>query len=496
MPAARLTPPAASLPPLAEAQDNVAYNNNATIAGGLQNRANYHSFGRGGYDNAANGDDSVIGGGDYNDVDTNSNWAVIGGGYQNTILAYGGGTIGGGVFNTIQTNGNWSTISGGYQNTIQTNLGFATIGGGYLNTIQGFSSDSTVGGGYQNAIQGFASESTIGGGFANTIQTGSYASVIAGGEYNNIAAYAPGSFISSGTGNTIQFNSFNGVIGGGQSNTIQIAAQDSVIGGGYGNTILAPFSTISGGLDNTAGNSFAVVPGGFQNTAAGQNSFAAGTQAQATNNGSFVLTDDELTNFYSTASNQLSARFTGGIVFVTAGAGMTLDGQPILAGSNGTGLTNVNAATLNGLSSGAFAAASGSPNYIQNQNAGPQNASLNISGNATVSGAVTANALTVSNSFRVAGAGIGTSTAVFVQLSAAGNITGDSTYINNPLCNGDPNAILIITHNYDPGGTVNTVYNKTVGVWYNTSLLQWAIYNEDLTAMSANIAFNVLIIKH
>src|SRR5439155_4756271 len=30
--------------------------------------------------------------------------------------------------------------------------------------------------------------------------------------------------------------------------------------------------------------------------------------------------------------NQLSARFRGGIVFETGGAGMTLDGQPVLAG--------------------------------------------------------------------------------------------------------------------------------------------------------------------
>jgi hypothetical protein len=57
----------------------------------------------------------------------------------------------------------------------------------------------------------------------------------------------------------------------------------------------------------------------------------------------------------------------------------------IFAG-NGAGLTNVNAALLNGLSASAFAPASGSTNYIQNQTGTPQAASFNITGNAIVGG--------------------------------------------------------------------------------------------------------------
>src|SRR5258705_11779961 len=45
------------------------------------------------------------------------------------------------------------------------------------------------------------------------------------------------------------------------------------------------------------------------------------------------MTDMQYVNFYSTSNNQLSARFSGGVRFVTGGAGMTLDGQPVLAGS-------------------------------------------------------------------------------------------------------------------------------------------------------------------
>jgi hypothetical protein len=394
-------------------------------------------------------------------------------------------------------------------NTIQGNYyeGGGTIGGGGNNSIQptsvfdgnnpyGASSYSTIGGGYANQIQSNAVYSTIAGGLANSIQTGSYVSMIAGGQYNSIAANAPGSFISSGTGNAIQSGSFNGVIGGGQSNLVQTASQDSVIGGGFGNTVFsnAPFSTIGGGLNNTVSNSFAVVPGGVANTASGQYSLAAGQQAQALHQGAFVWADSQNVPFSSTVSNQFSVRAQGGARFVTGGAGMTLDGLPILSGSNGGGLTNVNAALLNGLPASAFAAASGSTNYIQNQNAGPQAASFNIGGNATVGGTAAANALVITNSIRFPGAGVGTTTAAFIQVSAATNIVGDTTFIYNPLSDGDPNAILIVTHNYNPGETLYTYNNKPVGVWYNGA--HWGIFNEDQSAMTNNIAFNVLIIKH
>ena len=437
-----------------------------------------------------------IGAGSINHIGPNVDDSVIAGGYGHTIQSVES-AIGGGLYNTIQTGANDSTIAGGDGNVIQTNATDSVIAGGLVNTIQVNASYDAIGGGYNNSIQTNTIGSVISGGYQNTIGSNATTSVIGGGFQNTIVEGGSSPFIALGS-----------TIGGGIQNTIQANAFNSTIAGGNGNVIQtnAAGDAIGGGSDNQVGASGAVVPGGFGNVASGIQSFAAGTQAQATNNGAFVLTDDETTNFYSTASNQLSARFTGGIVFVTAGAGMTLDGQPILAGSNGTGLTNVNAALLNGLSSNAFAAANGSTNYIQNQSAGPQNASFNIRSNATIGGTVTANTLIVSNSlqiagngvFRVANAGVGTSTAAFVQYSAASNIlSSDSTYINNPLCNGDPNAILIITHNYDPGGTgagPNTVYNKVVGVWYNGS--QWAIYNEDQTSMQSNLTFNVLIIKH
>ncbi len=107
-------------------------------------------------------------------------------------------------------------------------------------------------------------------------------------------------------------------------------------------------------------------------------------------------------------------------------------------------------------------------------------------------------ALTIATGgIRVAGAGIETSTAAFTHLTAAANITGVISYINNPLCNGDPNAILIVTHNYNPAGTTTAGFHAhPIGVYYDyISKQQWAILNDDGVAMATNIAFNVLIIK-
>jgi hypothetical protein len=53
-----------------------------------------------------------------------------------------------------------------------------------------------------------------------------------------------------------------------------------------------------------------------------------------------------------------------------------------------------------------------------------------------------------------------------------------------------------VTQNWNPGG-VGGVYNTHhVGVFYNTGLAKWAIFNEDATAMVLNSAYNVLVIKN
>ncbi|MDR3458867.1 MAG: hypothetical protein P4N60_15565 [Verrucomicrobiae bacterium] len=416
---------------------------------------------------------SAIPSGYQNTISSNNSYTVIGGGYQNSVQPGAGYSfIGSGLLNSIQSNAWVSVIAGGEANVIGANATWSFIGSGYNNSVDGWTNSpayiygSSIIGGVDNHIYSFSYYALIGGGSGNSIQAGSQFGVIAGGTGNAIQTNSPQSFIGGGALNIIQANDFHTVIGGGALNIIQANAHDSVIaggydnfiqtganngfiGGGYTNTILtyAQFTTIAGGVSNNAAGYGGAVPGGFGNSANGLDSFAAGTFAQATNDGAFVLTDSGLTNFYSTTSNQLSARFTGGIRFVTGGAGMTVDGQPVVSGGNypavvtltnagntfggnGAGLTNVNAATLNGLPSSAYAPASGSPNYIDNQSLGFQNASFQISGSAIVSGAVSGGILigasAIINNTLTAGGSITGTNAQFTGLIRSGSETGTS----------------------------------------------------------------------
>ena len=69
------------------------------------------------------------------------------------------------------------------------------------------------------------------------------------------------------------------------------------------------------------------------------------------------------------------------------------------------------------------------------------------------------------------------------------------TTIDNPLCNGNPNAILLVTHNYNPGGSGGILETHPYSVWYNSANSKWEIYNDDFATMAVGTAFNVLIVR-
>ena len=70
---------------------------------------------------------------------------------------------------------------------------------------------------------------------------------------------------------------------------------------------------------------------------------------------------------------------------------------------------------------------------------------------------------------------------------------GDTTYINNTKTNGNPNAFVFATPNYNPGGVGGTLDDIPAGVWYDTSAVKEGVFNEDGSAMPLNAAFNLLI---
>lgn len=389
----------------------------ATIAGG--GAANLNSLGSPNYvtgdfgtisggflNNCAAG--SVVAGGSYNVASGTA--AAIGGGTNNGSYGYGA-TIAGGSGNSVGVSASYSTAVGGKGNAIgygtydflggglqnycvedysalvggvfNTNQGaFSFIGGGELNLNSG-GRFSIIGGGIGNINLGWWS--VIGGGDHNTNNT-SYG-FIGGGQANTNVGY--GSLITGGAHNTS--SGIYSAVGGGELNTS--SALDATVSGGQANVASGNYSTVGGGQYNSATNTGATVPGGYANTAGGINSFAAGSGASAQHAGTFVWADNQPGVFVSTSTNQFLIRAQSGVGINTNNpASVALNVNGTVAASafagNGTALTNVNAATLNGQTANAFATAAGSVNYIQNQNVSPQVAAFSISGNATVAGVI------------------------------------------------------------------------------------------------------------
>lgn len=259
---------------------------NSSIVGGDGNSISLdNSFIGGGYTNEVQSDLSVIGAGSQNKIyDDESDgsgilagalneigtalgehglYSVIGGGYDNTIIADYASVVGG-EENVINPTGDHSFIGGGGNNTIDNTFGFigagstntnganrGMIGAGFGNeltnsTSGGDATNSVIGGGNSNKISDIAG--FIGGGENNAIAFGGYSGVIGGGRLNEV--YADGGVVGGGYTNSVQ--STQSFIGSGAFNTVQGATDFGVIGGGTGNLIVegSQVGAIGGGAGN------------------------------------------------------------------------------------------------------------------------------------------------------------------------------------------------------------------------------------------------------
>jgi hypothetical protein len=80
----------------------------------------------------------------------------------------------------------------------------------------------------------------------------------------------------------------------------------------------------------------------------------------------------------------------------------------------------------------------------------------------------------------------------FVHIATAANIYASyTTIIDHPLTNGNPNAIILVTPNDNPGNVGGTNDPHPIGVIYSNG--KWAIFNQDIAAMPVGAAFNVII---
>ncbi len=143
------------------------------------------------------------------------------------------------------------------------------------------------------------------------------------------------------------------VVSGGNSN--QAGHWYATISGGGHNTASSLYGTIGGGTSNIASGYTATVPGGFGNEATGDYSFAAGREAKANHNGTFVWADSTDANFASTANDQFLIRASGGVGIGTSSPTQQLEVEGTVKatsfvgdGSGLTGLSSDSDWTVNG----------------------------------------------------------------------------------------------------------------------------------------------------
>ena len=238
---------------------------------------------------------NVIGGAPNNSVGAGVVGATISGG--------GGISSGSAVPNTVTGNGHWATVGGGRSNTAS--VARATVGGGRSNTAS--AQEATVGGGAENTASGL--RATVGGGDENTASLNS--ATVGGGRRNT----ASGQETTVGGGSENTANGLQAAVGGGKLNTASL--NSATVGGGFSNTASGAQATVGGGNSNTAGGSYATVPGGEENRAAGVASFAAGHDAKAIHDGTFVWNDRSIIvdndSLVSTGPNQFLIRAAGGV---------------------------------------------------------------------------------------------------------------------------------------------------------------------------------------
>jgi sortase A len=81
----------------------------------------------------------------------------------------------------------------------------------------------------------------------------------------------------------------------------------------------------------------------------------------------------------------------------------------------------------------------------------------------------------------------------FVHTATDENSEDGRTYIDDPLVNGDPEADLFVTQDWNPGGGSGTYNDHYVGVEYEQARERWTIFNRDGAAMPQNASFNVVL---
>ena len=82
---------------------------------------------------------------------------------------------------------------------------------------------------------------------------------------------------------------------------------------------------------------------------------------------------------------------------------------------------------------------------------------------------------------------------IYVHTATAENSSGDVTYIDHPDFNNNPNAGVVYSHVWNPNGNSGVYNNNFTTIFYQNTLNQWAIANENLSDIVIGSSYNVYI---
>src|SRR5580698_4107904 len=86
-------------------------------------------------------------------------------------------------------------------------------------------------------------------------------------------------------------------------------------------------------------------------------------------------------------------------------------------------------------------------------------------------------------------------TSHFVFVPTTAEVTSDSAFMNNGATNGRPGDLVFVQENATPGGVCGcSDLEEAIGVWYSAAQREWAVFNENQSAMPVNNFYNVLVV--
>jgi hypothetical protein len=83
--------------------------------------------------------------------------------------------------------------------------------------------------------------------------------------------------------------------------------------------------------------------------------------------------------------------------------------------------------------------------------------------------------------------------ATFVHYAGLVNTVGNYTYLDNQLTNGEPDAVLSVMQNWNPGGGRGVYNDHPVGAVYDADVKRWAVHYRDGAPMPEGAAFNIAV---